>query len=303
MIADRIRRPIFSDCELPYGSSVQCERPGWTLITEEPWDSYHLESLLPLRETYRENTNFGFLLRHYWMPASILQFRRSSRLTLPGGGVDWAELEIERKIVRCCSSVCVWREKTCAVAAASGNAAHVAANEMLCSYDCYEQTYVSAKPVLFVPPSPERKEKNRQEALCRLPILCPAGPVPVGFSWYGKVGGDYMNYRLDAEERVGETSVLVVRREGRCTQLVPDESARPDCETKTAAVVTQRQGVTLLAWNRGAVLEDRFMDCIVEADACLASTVGTTNQVVTRLVRSCPIREPVPCQQLGCRTS
>jgi len=31
-----------------------------SLITDEPWDCYHLESLLPLKETYRETTKFGF---------------------------------------------------------------------------------------------------------------------------------------------------------------------------------------------------------------------------------------------------
>ena len=46
-----------------------------SLITDEPWDCYHLESVLPLKETYRENTEFGFLLRHYWIPATILTFR------------------------------------------------------------------------------------------------------------------------------------------------------------------------------------------------------------------------------------
>ena len=166
MIADRIRRPIFSDCELPYGSSVQCERPGWTLITEEPWDSYHLESLLPLRETYRENTNFGFLLRHYWMPASILQFRRSSRLTLPGGGVDWAELEIERKIVRCCSSVCVWRDKTCAVAAASGNA------RMWPRMKCFVLTIVTSRRMF--PPSRSclcRQAQNARRRIAKKPFV------------------------------------------------------------------------------------------------------------------------------------
>ena len=53
-------------------------------------------------------------------------------------------------------------------------------------------------------------------------------------------------------------------------------------------VVTQRQGVTLFAWNRGAVLEDRFLDRVVKASGSLASTVGAMNQAVSRLIRSCP---------------
>jgi hypothetical protein len=172
---------------------------------------------------------------------------------------------------------------------------------MLCSYDCYEQTYASAKPILFAPPTADQKTEARRQALYRLPMLCPPGPVPIGFSWYGKVGDDYMNYRLEAEERLGETSVLVVRREGRYTTWVSLESARPagggSAETSIEArgggaiaipVVTERKGITLFAWNRGAVLEDRFEDHVVEADECLASTRGAMNHVVTRLIRSCP---------------
>ena len=85
-----------------------------------------------------------------------------------------------------------------------------------------------------------------------------------------------MNFRLEAEEQVGETSVLGIRREGRYTK-------RP-----STSVVTERQGITLFAWNRGTVLEDRFQDSIVEAGESSSSQVGTITQTVTRLVRSCP---------------
>jgi hypothetical protein len=72
-------------------------------------------------------------------------------------------------------------------------------------------------------------------------------------------------------------------------------------------VVTERKGTTLFAWNRGAVLEDRFEDRIVEADGRWASAVGAMSQVVTRLIRSCPenlakptIREPKDAETAGC---
>jgi hypothetical protein len=123
------------------------------------------------------------------------------------------------------------------------------------------------------------------------------------------VGDDYMNFRLEAEERLGETSVLVIRREGRYTVWLP-ESARcwdgsstatpsevpakvptggPGNGTKMIPVVTQRRGVTLFAWNRGAVLEDRFLDCVVEAGGQLSVAVGVTELVVRRLMRSRPL--------------
>ena len=200
-------------------AAVGGETPQRTLITDEPWDRYHLESLLPLKETYRENTDFGFLLRHYWIPATLLTFRQSSRMTFPDGRVDWLELEIERTMARCRSNECLWREKIRSIPAGKGSGTDVTASliisETLCSYDCYDQTYVSAKPILFAPPTADHMLEARIEALHRLPMLCPPGPVPIGFAWYAKVGDDYMNYRLDAETRIGETSVLVIRREGR----------------------------------------------------------------------------------------
>jgi hypothetical protein len=181
--------------------------------------------------------------------------------------------------------------------------------ETLCSYDCYEQTFRSAKPILFAPPTPDQKTEARRQALYRLPMLVPPGPVPIGFRWYAKVDDDYMNYRLDAEERLGETSLLVIRREGRYTTWICRESVNPVCgipnETriegsgggaKAIRMITERTGVTLFAWNRAVVSEDRFEDRVVEADDCLASTRGVATQVVTRLIRSTPdkLAEPVP---------
>jgi hypothetical protein len=97
-----------------------------------------------------------------------------------------------------------------------------------------------------------------------------------------------MNYRLDADERIGQTSVLVIRREGRYTRWLAEEPELAEGETTTVRVVTQRHGVTLFAWNRGAVLEDRVMDHVVDVGGRSDPRVGTTNQIVTRLVRSCP---------------
>lgn len=266
------------------------ERTRRPLITDEPWDAYRLESLLPLKETYRENTEFGFLLRHYWMPATMLQFRQSSRTTLPNGTVEHSDLEIERKMARCRSNECLWRETIRPVAGTNGDRPIL--SEMLCSYDCYEQTFHSAKPILFGPLAPDQKLEARRQALYRLPMLCPPGPTPLGSCWYGSAGDDYMNYRLDAVERIGDTSVLVIRREGRFTIWRPAEPDMPEGETKPVPMVIARQGVTIYATHRCAVLEDRTMDRVIAASEPLESLVGTTTQTVVRLVRSVPVEEP-----------
>lgn len=264
-----------------------------TLLNGRSWDDYELDSLLPLKETYRENTEFGFLLRHYWIPATELRFRQSSLLTASDGSEARRELQIDRRMACCRSNECTWREQVYDLAFASGTSPGeepTLLSEMLCSYDCYDQTYVSNEPVLFELPKEDEKLAARRQALHRLPMLCPPGPVPIGFTWYSQVGDDYMNLRLEAEHTIGDgdTSVLVIRREGRYTTWLPGEATNSGNGKERTPVIAERQGITLFAWNRGAVLEDRFSDEIVEAERPSASWMGTTNQVVTRLVRSCP---------------
>ena len=261
-----------------------------TLIDARSWDEYDLDSLLPLKETYRENTEFGFLLRHYWIPATELRFRQSSLLTASDGREERRELRIDRRMARCRSNECTWREKVYDVASTNGNVSGeepTLLSEMLCSYDCYDQAYVCNKPILFELPKKDEKLEARRRAIYRLPMLCPPGPNPIGFIWHAKVGDDYMNYRLDAEEHIGTTSVLVIRREGRYTVWHSKERKKHRKE-KPIRVVRLRKGVTLFAWNRGAVLEDRFFDRVIEADEDSDLYLGTTSQVVTRLIRSCP---------------
>ncbi len=311
-VTERVGRALTGSM---FPDDSRSEKPFRTLITDEPWDRYHLQSLLPLKETYRETAKFGFLLRHYWIPATVLTFRQSSRMTFPDGRTSWAEQRIERSMARCRSNECLWRERVWWIPDGDGKVPSYDTlsphSEMLCSYDCYEQTFHSAKPILFAPPTPDERTEARRQGLYRLPMLCPPGPVPIGFSWYAKVDDDYMNYRLDAEERLGETSVLVVRREGCYTTWVSGGSlplargspTEPPIEgtgggANAIRVVTERKGITLFAWNRGTVLEDRFEDRVVGADGYLAATPGAMSQVVTRLIRSCPEELAAPATKL-----
>ena len=102
MILDAISRFSLPCGEVAYDSLVKGgKKPDRSLITEEPWDCYQLKSLLPLKKTHRENTEFGFLLRHYWVPATIPRFDVGSRTTFADGKVDSVELEIERKMASC----------------------------------------------------------------------------------------------------------------------------------------------------------------------------------------------------------
>jgi hypothetical protein len=154
-----------SDVDSPSGSLAAGKAPRRGLIGQEPWDHYDLESLLPLKETYRENTEFGFLIHHYWIPATVLTFRQSARTTLYDATIEECELEIERRMARCRSNECLWREKVFQIASDKGNGddSHAPVpsliSEALCSYDCYEQTYTSDKPILFAPRLPTRRRR------------------------------------------------------------------------------------------------------------------------------------------------
>jgi len=100
---------------------------------------------------------------------------------------------------------------------------------------------------------------------------------------------------LEGQQHLGATSVLLIRREGRYTTGLHG-GASPPGATEGGSVVTKRQGVTVFAWNRGVVLEDRFLDRILEAEGQMALPAGTMIKVVTRLVRSCPetMQAPAP---------
>jgi hypothetical protein len=282
-------------------STVDCHARK-SLTSTEPWDRYHLESLLPLKEMYRENSQFGFLLRHYWIPATALTFQQSTVKTFSNGEVSREQLRVDRFMARCRSNECTWREMV--YSQRLDNRSELTwesqpRHEVLCSYDCYDQTYTEDKPIRFrLPLTNEEKLSARQRALSRMPILVPAGPVPIGFEWYCKVGDDYMNFRLEAEEALGETSVLHIRREGRFAvrMAVDGEVARNGLERddmntreEVAGAVIERRGLTLFAWNRGAVLEDRCMDRVVETEESLQSLRELTTKSVFLLVRSAPM--------------
>lgn len=258
------------------------------LLSDTAWDNYDLHSLLALREIGPTEREFGFLLRHYWIPATELDYRQAWRLTLPDGAVHHGGCDIHRAMARCRSNECLWRETIRWPVSAEHNAADSVLSELLCSYDCYDQTYASARPIAFAPPAAEQKVEARRQALYRLPMLVPPGPVPLGFAWYARVGDDYMNFRLETEEQIGTTPVLVIRREGRYTVRLARETAGTNGGHEPMSIVTERKGVTITATNRCAILEDRVWERVVEASGATAGCVGVTNEIITRLIRSRP---------------
>ena len=284
-----------SDCELLATKSTILK----SLRTGESWDAYDLESLLPLKEVFEENTEFGFLLRHYWIPATNLTFRQSMVRITSAAESTRSELLIERQMARCRSNECTWREKVFAPLSPRTGASiweSTPFRETFCSYDCYDQTYVEDEPIRFALPSNEKEKlMARQEAIARLPFLSPPGPVPVGFGWYSKAGTSHMNFCLESKEVVGETSVLAIKREGRVVVQLSldgqiDYSTKSTQEEFSTAIV-ERKGITLFAWSRGVVLEDRFEDRVIETCDPSASLQEARTRAVLRLVRSTPTED------------
>lgn len=268
-------------------SAAACIGSQEPSIPEQSWDTYNLSALLSVQQAEDPNHELGFLLRHYWIPVTLLTFKRSCQVTYADGTATCVEASIHRRMVRCRSGDCIWREKVSFAAEGpfSQGDRELGISETLCCYDRYEQSYRTKQVLSFDPPVPRDATEAKRAALLRLPIVVPPGPVPVGFCWYGRVEDDYMSFRLDAEERVGETTVLVIRREGRIA--VRDLADSP--------VVVEREGITLFAPGRSVVLEDRCRDRIVDGNGDFGSCVGATACVVTRLTRSAPDDAPPAC--------
>lgn len=265
---------------------ASCSHGSLSLISNLPWDAIRLEQLLPLKDAYPGEVSGDFLLRHYWIPATSLTFRQSCQLRFPDGRSDRSECVIEREMVRCRSNECLWRERVFANRShtATNHNAAMTASDLLCLYDRCQQTFRSGKAISPAPLAPTDNTEAGRFALSRLPILLPPGPMPLGSSWENRAGGDYMQYQIDTEGRVGNTSVLLIRRSGVLTIQLAAQGVLED----SALASVERQGVTVFAWNRGLVLEDRFLDRPAGLSDQLTAGTATERQVITRLVRSSP---------------
>ena len=226
----------------------------------------------------------------------MLLYLQTSMSTYADGTSEQSSCVIERTMARCRSNECLWREKTWPVESLDrwdSYAERAPLSELMCEYRSHDQTFRMSRPTSRNPPEPVDAAEARREALYRLPFLAPpAGPMTVGFEWRGEAGEDHMNFRLEAEKRVKETSVLVIRREGRYTTWLPSGPESADAGSTRVPVVVHRRGLTLFAWKRGAVLEDRSLDCVLDPGARRpdGGGAGSTHRVL-RLLSSRPVND------------
>ncbi|MGC8641610.1 MAG: hypothetical protein ACP5XB_17220 [Isosphaeraceae bacterium] len=135
------------------------------------------------------------------------------------------------------------------------------------------------------PPTPEGLDDPRRAALLGMPFLHPFEPLKIGDHWSAKVGDDVMDYHLVSEDRVGNTAVVIIRREGRVALRVPkvDGNAHDIID-----VMIERKGVTVFAYNRSVILEDRMIERAIGASRDPEKFLDGETRSVSRLVRSTP---------------
>jgi hypothetical protein len=200
--------------------------------------------LLPLIGVRRMSQQFGFLLRHYWMPATELTFERTTC-----SGAEKKSETIVRRLARCDSDVCCWRET-------QGD------SSVLQIYDRSNQT-LRTREITDHEALPESERDARIQAFQHIPILPPLLPIPLGFQWHVATDeGDFMDFTLESETKIGDMPVLFVQRKGRFFV--------------EGTGIVEREGITAFALERSVVLEDRVSDVVD----------GVETYIVTKLVQS-----------------
>ncbi len=211
------------------------------------------ESLLPLVPFRRMSTDYGYLLRHYWMPSGELRYllHRSER----NGAAERHEngFRIKRSM-KFDADLFVWREKYVGDNDVEMiRYAPCTENESLCEYDRSKQHLRMRSPLDHA-----NTTENRNEAYWALPILPPLLPIPLGFRWHVRHGDDTLDFMLESSIFVHDMEVLFIRRHGRFT--LPGYFR--DNRFIEQNIVVHREGISAYALDRSVVLEDRIRDRI-----------------------------------------
>ncbi len=221
------------------------------------WDAIDPSSLLPLVGFRRTTDEFGFLLRHYWLPETELIYESTTEQRTPRLAPCVQTGRIAKRMLRCDADSCTWREKTSPwelrndLVRFSPDSA-----ERICTYDRFHQTFVGRTS-----PS-ETVLDGRTQAFLRQPILAPLLPIPLGFCWHVPSKNGYMEFRLESHTLLGEMPVLYIRRKGR---FFLDASFQNGI-THRERFEIEREGITAYASQRCVVLEDRTRDVIIQTE-------------------------------------
>jgi len=237
-------------------------------------------SRFPLRlANYRRmRTDFGYLLRHYWMPNTTLTFKITKEQTFPQSPTMKSEAWVERKMLKCDADQCVWHEKILKQSPEPTGWFHTCkpqTEESVHTYNRSEQTYRSYD-FEKCRSLPEFDDDAGNEAFLRQPILTPLMPIPVGFEWHVSNKESYLDYKLDSVEQHNGMTLLLVRRKGRINLFQVYLSGRAFVLPYTI----DREGITLYHLERSMILEDRVCDRFQPFDNSSADAleIRTTTQ-------------------------
>lgn len=236
---------------------------GGTDLFPSDWDWIDTGRLPSIGGRRSTTSEFGFLLRHYWIPQSILFYEIGTVQRHPNGLPVETSQTIELEMTCCNADSCTWRQKTMTTNDWMNDTIRISPffNEpRICTYDRSEQAYR-----VFLPTYPNADMATLIEprfyAMLQLPVLTPLLPIPLGFQWHvrrecddGK--NDYVNFKLESVIRDKGATILIIRKESKFTF----RNYFQYNSLKKHEFRVHRSGVTAYALERAIVLEDRTLD-------------------------------------------
>lgn len=236
------------------------------------------DSLIRLRGVRTTSDEFGYLLRHYWIPATRLDYEYMYRQRDPQG-IEYEEFaSVRRTPLKIDAEKFIWTESSSPDGLLPGMLRFfdVPHSRDYCEYDRFRQTFHSRSAGMR-----ETEQESRNQAFLRIPIMPPLLPIPVGFRWHVSNGAASLDFLLEAVKKVDRMTVLFIRRRGIFSLGHFYRFGKKHEQDVTII----REGVTAYSLERSVVLEDRTKDvCYCEPDPFGIS--GTTTLTVGQLVAS-----------------
>lgn len=228
----------------------------------DDWDRIDPDSLRPVVGRRTMTMEFGYLLRHYWIPASVLRFQETTLQRKRGSTVHTSAGIVEQEMVRCDADCCIWREKTVTTDGRIDclfRLAPICTEKRVCTYNRSTQSFQ-----VRVPRTPKteasRSMDPRVHAMFHQPVLTPLLPVPIGFQWHVERNRDgqtgHIDFTLESAVEWNGATILFIRKEG---EFELDHYFHGDRFFDQRFRV-RRKGMTAYALDESVVLEDRVLD-------------------------------------------
>ena len=243
--------------------SATDETRGKSDMEQKKWDEIDPTSLLPLIRARSMTEEFGFLLRHYWIPASELVYESTIEQSIHGTKAVFLPQKITRTMLKCDTDVCLWREHVQEPPGQHEGLIRFSpamSEEYFCIYNRSRQTF-RTQTVRSLKAYPEDEIEANKQAFLQQPILTPLLPIPLGFRWHTRNNEGYMDFWLESKTVVNDMPVLFVRREGRFSLHEYYHNGLVCRKT----IHLERKGISVFAHERSVLLADRTCDTIKNA--------------------------------------